>query len=107
MAIVRHPGLTDNTAYLLRRTKYQGQTVTQSGRIALALRAAGDRGICGSTLADEGIFRYAARIHELRAKRYPIEADTCEQCGVAVYRLSPEIETRNLEELRLSGALGR
>jgi len=47
--------------------------VSQRTRVLALLRHAGDRGVTNSEFIDWRIFRYAARLHELRDEGYEID----------------------------------
>ncbi|MDX1744812.1 MAG: helix-turn-helix domain-containing protein [Halobacteriales archaeon] len=60
-------------------------------------RKKGYRGVCAYRFLDEGMPRYAARVHELRQEGHRIETERCKEHhheSVAIrYRLIPKEDT--------------
>ena len=66
--------------------------MTQRGRVLQALRAAGSAGVTNGQLHDLGVWRYSARIHELREEGYTIRTVNGKD-GLATFFLEAEPQT--------------
>lgn len=67
--------------------------MSQRETVLQALRDAGDRGVTNGELNRLGIFRYSARIHELRQAGHTIRTENGEG-GLATFFLEHDVEAQ-------------